>query len=113
MNWYILKDKIPIKVGWEEYLEWCIKGESTSVNRTDIGNILVSTVFLCIDHSFGGGVPVLFETMIFGGKLDGHQQRYSCYEAAEKGHKLICDMVLKEFCLKPETLQKVVIESLN
>lgn len=27
----------------------------------------VSTVFLAIDHAFGDGPPVLYETMIFGG----------------------------------------------
>jgi hypothetical protein len=31
------------------------------------GFVWVSTVFLCIDHGFGDGPPVLFETMAFGG----------------------------------------------
>ena len=32
------------------------------------GAIVVSTVFLAVGHSFGESEPVLFETMIFGGK---------------------------------------------
>lgn len=47
----------------------------------------ISTVFLGVDHNFGSeGPPVLFETMIFGGKLAGEQWRYGTWEEAEKGH---------------------------
>lgn len=51
--------------------------------------ISISTAFLGIDHSFGGDVPILWETMIFGSKheaLDGYQVRYSSLKAAKKGH---------------------------
>jgi hypothetical protein len=48
--------------------------------------VRVSTVFLGIDHSFGGGEPLLYETMIFGGKEDGYQKRYSTRENALVGH---------------------------
>jgi hypothetical protein len=113
MYWYVLKGKVPKKVSFKKYLEWCQKGDNTIVDRTDIGNILVSTVFLCLDHSFRGDVPILFETMIFGGKLEGYQERYSTWDEAIDGHKRACDRVLKEFSLKPETLRKVVIEGLN
>jgi hypothetical protein len=38
----------------------------------------VSTVFLGLDHNFlDKGKPVLFETMIFGGKRDQEQYRLS------------------------------------
>ena len=46
----------------------------------------VSTVFLGIDHSFGSGPPLLWETMIFGGEHDGYQDRYSTYDEAMAGH---------------------------
>ena len=47
----------------------------------------VSTVFIGLDHSFGGLKPLLFETMIFGtGDEDEYQERYSTYEEAEAGH---------------------------
>ena len=44
----------------------------------------VSTVFLGIDHRHP---PILFETMIFGGPLDGESSRYSSYDDAETGHR--------------------------
>lgn len=50
------------------------------------GAVQVSTTFLAIDHGFDGGPPVLYETMIFGGKLDGYQRRYTTRALAEAGH---------------------------
>jgi hypothetical protein len=35
------------------------------VKQEDIGRLKVSTVFLSMDHNFGGGPPVLWETMVF------------------------------------------------
>ena len=55
----------------------------------------VSTVFLCIDHSFmeDSKTPILFETMIFGGKHDEYQERYETAEQAFQGHKKAVEMV--------------------
>lgn len=50
-------------------------------------SILISTVFLGMDHSLGEGAPILFETMIFGGEHNDYQERYCTFEAAEKGHE--------------------------
>src|ERR1035437_632572 len=40
------------------------------VGQTVIGKVNISTIFLHIDHRFGDGSPLLFETMIFGGEHD-------------------------------------------
>lgn len=50
-------------------------------------DVLVSTVFLGLDHAFGHMEPLIYETMIFGGEHDGHQERYSTRAAAEHGHR--------------------------
>ncbi len=52
---------------------------------------VVSTIFLGIDHSFSflGGPPVLFETMVFGGALDGEQARYCTWDQAIEGHAVM------------------------
>ena len=47
----------------------------------------VSTVFIGLDHSFGRGDPIVFETMVFGGPLNGDMDRYATYSDAERGHK--------------------------
>lgn len=57
------------------------------VAQTCDGDIRVSTVFLGLDHQWGSGPPLLFETMVFGGPLDSEQDRYSTWEAADEGHR--------------------------
>lgn len=47
----------------------------------------VSTVWLGLDHSFGDGPPIIFETMVFGdGDGDQYMQRYATEEQARAGH---------------------------
>ncbi len=48
----------------------------------------VSPVWLGLDHRFGLGeaAPLIFETMIFGGKHDGYCERYSTEAEALEGH---------------------------
>lgn len=48
----------------------------------------VSTVFMVYSHSFSGGPPVLWETMIFKGDGWGEVccDRYTSYEDALNGH---------------------------
>ncbi len=52
-----------------------------------INSARVSTVFTPIDMQIFGGEPLLFETMVFGGKYDQYQRRYHTYKQAEEGHK--------------------------
>lgn len=68
-----------------EWARWFEKADR-HVAREEIGEISVSTVFLGLDHSFGGATPILWETMIFGGEHDGYQERYSSRDAALAGH---------------------------
>jgi hypothetical protein len=81
----------------DDLLEWAHWFETAkrhvAYNEID-GNVQVSTVFLGLDHSFGGlGRPVLFETMVFGGPLNGEQERYCTWDEAEAGHKAILEKV--------------------
>ena len=49
--------------------------------------VKVSTVFLGLDHNWSNGsLPVLWETMIFGGPHDQYQERYTLKSEAIKGH---------------------------
>ena len=75
----------------------------------DVGDehIRVSTVFLGVDHSFGPcSKPLLFETMVFGGPLNGEMDRYPTWEEAEAGHKAMLNRV--EDSLYCEEQQKSV-----
>jgi len=50
----------------------------------------VSTIFIGVDHRYwGGGPPLVFETMVFGGPDDDalEMSRYSSWDDAAIGHK--------------------------
>lgn len=49
-------------------------------------DVSISTVWLGLDHSFGHGDPLIFETMIFGGSHDQDMWRYSTRAEAIAGH---------------------------
>ena len=66
-----------------EKLDRAVKQETLS------NGYRVSTVFLVLNHNFGGGKPLIFETMVFEGNnfvgLDA--DRYSTEKEAIEGHK--------------------------
>lgn len=61
----------PDLLKWAEWFETADR----SVADDNIGDTRVSTVFLGLDHSLHGDPPMLYETMIFGGKHDEYQER--------------------------------------
>jgi hypothetical protein len=67
-----------------------------SEQRSPDGEVLqVSTVWLGIDHSFGGGPPLIFETMVFG--PDGDELgvwRWATEAMARDGHARLARAVL-------------------
>lgn len=70
-----------------------LKQEKLSINNE---SVMISTVFLVLDYSFDlsiGHKPILWETMVFGGKFNLHQERYTSHKDALKGHKLIVSKI--------------------
>lgn len=80
----------------EEWLVMFADMAQRVVEKTVIGAVEVSTVWLGLDHGFGVGPPLIFETMIFGGHLDQHQQRYSTKAEAQAGHARAVEAVKTE-----------------
>lgn len=77
-------------VACDDLMKWAKWYETVDrhVAKTDISDeVNVSTVFLGLNHNYGDGEPVLFETMVFGGELDEEMERYSTWEEAKEGHK--------------------------
>lgn len=87
----------------EDLFEWGIWLETADEQRRvaqdrdegpDAQDIWVSTVFTGLDYNFfDDGPPILWETMVFGGPLDGKQERYASREAALLGHQRWCQRV--------------------
>ena len=71
----------------DAWLEVFAGDRRVGMARTTRGT--VSTVFMGIDMGYGmldGSVPILFETMVFGGPLDSSIGRYATLEEARRGH---------------------------
>jgi len=96
MNKYILINKKAVKCNnpstWAKELEIA----NRQVAYKEINGIAISTVFLGLDHSWNGPPPLLFETLVFGGALDGEMFRYETWEEAEKGHAIMVKRVKKK-----------------
>lgn len=89
---YLLKGHDVVPAEMEIAMRQFHDGTDRMVDRDEVGEAVVSTVFLVIDHRhFGDGPPLLFETMIFGGARDSYQVRYSTWDDAAAGHKEIVE----------------------
>lgn len=88
------------------------------VARDELPNgVIVSTVWLVLNHGYGSGRPLIFETMLFiqsKRKMHaiGEQWRYSTEEEAKLGHKMLvkkwrqfksADQVLAELKIKGDS----------
>jgi hypothetical protein len=92
---YILDGHQP--VAEPNVLKWAkwVEAADRKVKVTVIGDIKVSTVFMGLDHNFGYGKRLLFETMVFGGIYDSYIDRYATWVGAEAGHERVVKMVLE------------------
>lgn len=83
-DWYDMDGKPMDMIAWSKKYE----GLKRRVAFTELpGGVRVSTVLLGLDHSFGAGKPVIFETLVFNGPHDGDTDRYETRKEAEAGHE--------------------------
>ena len=90
---------------------WFWERRERFLANDQVGSFRVSTVFLGLDHNFGGGVPHLWETMIFVGRRRAEPRdfrergisldesavsitwRYSRKSEALRNHGAVVDMI--------------------
>lgn len=76
-------------ITWAKYIE---HPDNRVVGYTQINSeVWVSTIFLGIDHrfpSFPPGPPLVFETLVFGGPLNGEGGRWVSYDDAKTNHEM-------------------------
>jgi len=89
--YYTLDGHTPRPCSMEEAKQTLRDTDRRRVGFDRVGPWEVSTVFLALDHQFGAGPPMLFETMVFKGddRNDLYAARYSTWEAAEAGHQAV------------------------
>ncbi len=99
MRQYILNENgepmlAPDLSTWAKWFET----SDRTVGKTKIGESNISTVFLGLDHNYSGsGAPILWETMVFGGKLDQEQTRCSgTRQMAENMHREMVERIKQE-----------------
>jgi len=96
-RYFILENGEPVPAAdmrtWALWFEDVSRSMTRHVGDDTIGEARVSTVFLGMDHSWGDGPPLIFETMVFGGPLDGEQERYPTTDEAIAGHAAMCERV--------------------
>jgi len=95
MKHYILKGKQVVEAG--DAGEWCnfMTHHDRMVTKTEVGEVLISTVFLGYDHSSSDRCPILFESRVFNGTLNGTKRLYSTWHEAVLGHGEIVLLVKK------------------
>ena len=97
-DWYELIGQTPVRVEGD-VLEWARRYEAMDrrVAHTVLFDMCrVSTVFLGLDHSFGLGPPVLFETMAFWRSGHGEEQMRCCtWLEAQQQHAQMCAEVVR------------------
>lgn len=94
---YILNDKgepLPEKdiIKWGT---WFQQAGNRKVASDQIGEFGISTVFLGIDHAFGEGPPILWETMVFtkGGDEVELERCSGSREQAEAMHARMVELI--------------------
>jgi hypothetical protein len=109
LNRYILRNRKPVPASTLEWSVWFERIENRRVAFTVIEDLHVSTVFLGLDHNFGGaGPPILFETMIFDepheGRIFGRSklvreeigmERTCTWDEAVAAHERACEKLRK------------------
>lgn len=91
------KNVIPI----HDLFEWAKWFETADrqIDVSQVGGYMISTIFLGIDHGFGGR-PLWFETMVFGGEKfwrdyfeEQYMERYETFDEAKAGHERITNLI--------------------
>ncbi|MBU0718505.1 MAG: hypothetical protein KJ749_09680 [Planctomycetes bacterium] len=90
-RYYMLRDgnvvEEPDHTKWAEWYKTCYE-DARCIASTKVQYVAVATVFLAMNMTLATGAPpLLFETTVDGGWLDGESQRYSTLEDARAGHE--------------------------
>jgi hypothetical protein len=86
---------------------------NNAVGKTQVGGYDVSTVYVGVNHNFGDGPPLIFETMVFqnGSARDEFMERYSTEDEAKRGHENIVGMVAALEGVEPSGEVSQVVEA--
>lgn len=82
-------------ISLEEYLRLFSDASYQRVEATMVGTAFVSTVWLGVDHQYGDGPPLIFETAVFDATHPSWQEeyldRYATEDDARAGHARVVE----------------------
>jgi hypothetical protein len=91
-DWYYDREGKPISQ--KEWTRLMGVEDYKIVAQHQVGDSWVSTVWLGINHNFGStGPAIIFETMVFGGRLADEMCRYATEAQAVEGHAVMVGRV--------------------
>ncbi|MEH2461325.1 hypothetical protein [Nostoc sp.] len=102
VNYYKLEGQTPVAV--ESFIEWNLwmaraTFADTTVMYNELDDCLISTKFVGIDLNSGSSdsksKPMVFETLVMGGSIDGKRNFYTTWDDAIQGHLKICTQAFK------------------
>lgn len=108
-QYYMLIDRVAVPCDIDDFLRFMSDPASRTVARDQIGAVLVSTVFLGLDHNHNDGPPLLFETMVFGESGSGEEYgmwRTSTYASALTVHGKIVDGIRAQQAVATDAISK-------
>ncbi len=92
MHYILTNDREVVAVSAKEWGRWF---DTTDRHVADLRDedIRISTTFIGLDHSSGDGPPLVFETLVFGGPLDGEEEHCSTWQQAIEMHHQMAQRV--------------------
>ena len=107
---YYRRDGTPYEGG---VIDWArdFESQDRTVKKSHLWNgLYISTVFMGLDHQYGDGPPLIFETMVFPNEwwTDYHLSRYSTEAEVLVGHRRAVRRFLWwPICLIPWALRRL------
>lgn len=99
MYYTLDENKNPVEISKDEWSQAYARIRDRQVADTKILNVTISTIFLGYSYKWPGDIerlPIVFETMIFGGDNDQWCVRTPTWAEAEGTHKIAVAMVMRE-----------------
>ncbi len=92
---YILVGRELVPVSLMDWADWFAQPNDRVVGSTVIGGSTVSTVFVGFDYAKGVGAPLVYQTAVFGGPLDGEVAYAATWTNAELAHTAMVQRVVQ------------------
>ena len=78
LNYFVLDERgEPLATDCSEWERWCEHTDRSVARSVVASDVVVLTTFSGVDECPSGQPPLLFETRVFGGVLDGEDQQHA------------------------------------